>query len=596
MNWLWSPIERKCISLLQQRQSGRTLLQIHGFIVCNNLDTNLNIITKFIAACSAQLFSKPGIQHARQVFDKIPRKNDTFLCNVMIKSHIGNDQFDEALFLFRDLLRTTEFVPDIYTFLFLSKSCCSSLYKWEGKQLHCRLIRSGFCSDLFVSTSMVDMYAKMGDMGSARKVFDEMPNRSVVSWTALVCGYAKSGDIFNARKYFDEMPDKDVAAYNAIIDACVKVGDMRSAQRLFEMMPQRNVVSWTTMISGFCNNNDTVTARIVFDAMPEKNQCSWNAMIGGYCQNKQPHEALKLFHELLLNRVLEPDEVTIISILPAIADLGALDMGCWVHQYVKRKKLDQRIKISTSLIDMYAKCGEITKAMSVFEKIPRKATCSWNAIINGLAVNGYGNEALLVFDDMIKSGYKPNSVTMIGVLSACSHSGLVKEGKKWLKDMEKFGLTPQIEHYGCVIDLFGRIGDLDEAEKVLHSMPYEANEIVISSFLSACVNRKDLFRAERVLNEAVKVNPLNAGNYVLLRNLYAMENKWTEVRGVNGLMRDSGAKKEAGFSAIEANGMLWEFVSGGLTHPRFDDILLVLRHLQMHMNMEEECILAAKLG
>ncbi|KAK9757770.1 hypothetical protein RND81_01G184700 [Saponaria officinalis] len=586
MSWQWSFIERKCLSLLQLRQTEKSLLQIHGFILRKNVDTNLQIITKFIEICS-----NFNIHHARQVFDKSPHRNDPFLCNVMIKSHNHNRQFNDSLFLFRDSTRVAGFVPDNCTFLFLFKSCSSNLYNWEGRQLHCSVIKCGFGLDLFVSTSMVDMYAKMCDMGSARKVFDEMSERSVVSWTALVCGYARLGDIVNARKYFDEMPGKDVSAYNVIIDAYVKVGDMISAQSLFETMPERNVVSWTTMISGFCDNGDTLTAKLVFDAMPVKNRFSWNAMIGGYCQNKQPHEALKLFHEMLLNTVIEPDEVTVISILPAIADLGALDMGCWIHQYVKRKRLDKTIKMSTSLIDMYAKCGEITKAVSVFEKIPQKATCSWNAIINGFAVNGYGKEALDVFNDMIISGYTPNSITMIGVLSACSHSGLVEDGKKWLKEMEKFGLTPQIEHYGCVIDLFGRIGDLDEAENLLHSMPYEANEIVISSFLSACVNRKDLARAERVLNEAVKVNPLNAGNYVLLRNLYATERRWSEVKKVKGMMWASGAKKEAGYSAIEANGVLSEFVSGGLRHPQFEDIMLVLGHLQMHMSrMQEECL------
>ncbi|KAL9230730.1 hypothetical protein vseg_006044 [Gypsophila vaccaria] len=585
MSRLWSTIERKCISLLQQHHhTQRSLLQIHGFIVSNGVETNLQILTKFIALCS-----NFDTGHARQVFDKIPHRKDPFICNVMIKAYNFNGEFDKGLLFFRDLRRMAGFVPDNYTFLYLLKSCGSKSYAWEGRQLHCGVIRCGYGVDLFVSTSLVDMYAKTCDMGCARNLFDEMSERSVVSWTALVCGYARLGDIVNARKFFDEMPGKDVSAYNAMIDAYVKVGDMGSSRSLFEAMPVRNVVSWTTMISGFCDSGDTLTAKLVFDAMPVKNRFSWNAMIGGYCQNKQPHEALTLFHEMMLNTVIEPDEVTVVCILPAIADLGALDMGCWVHRYVERKKLDKLIKISTSLIDMYAKCGDINKAMAVFEKIPQRATCSWNAIINGLAVNGYGKEALDMFKDMIASGHMPNSITMIGVLSACSHSGLAEEGKKWLKGMEKFGLTPQIEHYGCVIDLFGRIGDLDEAEHLLHTMPYEANEIVISSFLSACVNRKDLSRAERVLNVAVKVNPLNAGNYVLLRNLYATERRWSEVKKVKGMLWASGAKKEAGYSAIEANGMLWEFISGGRRHPQFEDIASVLGNLQMHMSrMEDE--------
>ncbi|XP_021755245.1 pentatricopeptide repeat-containing protein At2g44880-like [Chenopodium quinoa] len=565
------------------------------------LDSNLNILTKFIAACSSPSSASLGIRHARQVFDQIPQRNDSFLCNVTIKSHIDNHQFTDALILFRDLRRMTQFVPDNYTYLFMTKSCGSDLYNWEGRQLHSHVIRTGFGLDLFVSTSIVDMYGKMCDMVSARKVFDEMSVRNAVSWTAMVCGFARVEDIDNAWKYFDEMPGKDVSAYNAIIGAFVKVGDMNSARSLFNAMPERNVISWTSMISGFCENDDIESARLFFDSMPRKSLVSWNAMISGYCQNKQPREAVKLFRELQLNAVLEADEVTIISILPAVAELGALDFGCWVHQYVKRKRLDKSIKICTSLIDMYAKCGDIDKARRVFEEIPEKATSCWNAIINGLAVNGKGREAVDEFENMIYRGYTPNAITMIGVLSACSHSGLVEEGKKWLNAMESFGLAPTIEHYGCVIDLLCRIGSLEEAEKLLESMPYEANEVVISSFLSGCVNRKDLPKAVRILKRAVKKNLLNAGNYILLRNLYAMERKWIDMRELKGYMRTIGVKKEAGCSAIEADGMVCEFMSGSIMHPHQENILPVLKQLQMHMkkindeNMLESCIAEVSL-
>ena len=407
----------------------------------------------------------------------------------------------------------------------------------------------------------------------------------------MVCGHARLGDMENARKYFDEMPEKDISAYNAMIDAYVKVGDMHLARVLFDAMPLRNVVSWTTLISGFCNNNDIHSARKLFDAMPEKNLVSWNAMICGYSQSKQPNEALKLFLELQYNTVFEADEITIIGILQAIAALGALDLGCWVHKYVKRKGSDKKIKVCTSLIDMYAKCGEITKALHIFEGIPKKVTSCWNAIINGLAINGYGEEALALFHEMISEGCRPNAVTMIGVLSACSHSGLVEEGKRWLNAMVHFGLIPQIEHYGCVVDLLGRVGCLDEAEKLIESMPYEANDIIISSFLSACVNRKDLSRAERLIKRATEMDLLNAGNYVLLRNLYATERRWDEVKKIKWLMRMSGAKKEAGSSSIETNGVVGEFISGGTVHPQWGDIQPVLEQLQIHMKgMEEKCI------
>ncbi|GMH22366.1 hypothetical protein Nepgr_024209 [Nepenthes gracilis] len=579
------PVERRLFSLLQQKQTRFSLIQIQAFMLRNALETNLILFTKFIATCASTISTPAGIRHARTVFEHRPpsHRHDTFLCNTMIEAHKDSRQFAESFCLYRDLRRYTSFLPDNFTFLSLSKSCSSNLLLWEGQQLHDHVIRNGYSLDLFVSTALVDMYAKFGDIMCAAKLFDQMTQRSQVSWTCLVCGYARSGDTANARKYFYEMPQKDLAAFNAMIDAYVKVGDMDSAQSLFDVMPERNVISWTTLISGYCINNFVDSARQLFDAMPEKNLISWNAMIGGYCQNKQPHEALKLFHELQSSTLFEPDEVTIASILPAISDLGAFDLGRWVHHYVQTKRLDKATNVCTSLIDMYAKCGEITKAMQVFDSMPRTENPPWNAMINGFAVNGRGKEALEVFQEMLNCGIQPNEITMIAVLSACNHSGLVEEGKRWLKEMDSFGLTPAIEHYGCVIDLLGRAGHLEEAEKLLNSMPYEANGIIMSSFLCACGFSKDLMKAERAIQKAIKMDPSSDGNYVLLRNLYAMERRWTDVEEIKGLMRRSGAKKEAGCSVIEENSKVLEFVSGDKMHPKWDVIGSVLKQLQIHM-------------
>ncbi|GAB4861973.1 hypothetical protein Ancab_037227 [Ancistrocladus abbreviatus] len=548
--------EWKFLSVPHQKHTRRSLLQIHAFMLRNALETNLNLFTKFIAICASV------VDYARLVFDNRPNKHDTSLCNAMIRAHKDNGQFAESLLLYRDLRRYTLFLPDNFTFLSLSKSCSATLLIWEGQQLHNHVIKFGFSLDLFVSTAFVYMYTKLGDMVHAARLFEEMTDRSQVSWTVLVCGYAKSGDIWNARKYFDEMPDKDMAAFNAIIDAYVKVGDMNSARSLFDAMLERNVISWTTMITGYCNINDIVSARLLFDAMPEKNLVSWNAMIGGYCQNKQPQEALKLFRELQSSTLFEPDVVTIVSVLPAIADFGALELGSWLHQYAQRKGLDKETAVCTALVDMYAKCGEITKAVYLFEATPIKATIPCNAMINGLAINGYGKEALEVFQEMINRGLKPNGITMIGVLSACNHSGLVEEGKRWFKEMVRFGIRPQIEHYGCVIDLLGRAGCLDEAEKLLKSMPYEPNVVIMSSFLSACGYHKDLTRAERILEKALNTEPSNDVNYIILRNLHAMERRWKDVEEIKELMRSSRVKKDVGCSVIEADSRVLEFVTG----------------------------------
>ncbi|CAN0860634.1 Pentatricopeptide repeat-containing protein At2g44880 [Linum grandiflorum] len=544
----WTDIERKCISLLQQTQARKHLLQIHSAIVSHRLQGNHNISSKFIYSCGsvAQGASHPLtltiVTHARQMFDRLPCKDDTFLCNSMIQAHVAARQFDDAVALYRYLKGRKTFVPNNFTFTSLAKSCGQSRCLYEGLQMHSEVVKLGFCLDLYVSTALVDMYAKVGKLCFASNMFDEMTQRSLVSWTALIGGYVRSGNMTCARLLFDQMPEKDCAAYNAIIDGYVKVGGMDLARTLFDEMPHKNVITWTTMIHGYCNAGDVLSARFLFDSMPGKNLFSWNAMIGGYCQNKQPREAVVLFREMQSNTSLEPDEVTVVGILSAIADLGAVELGRWIHHYVGRKKLDRSTKVCTSLVDMYAKCGEITKARRVFCQIPKKDITTWNALINGLAVNGDAREAMQVFEDMQLEGVKPNDITMLGVLSACNHGGLLEAGRRWFEAMDGFELAPRIEHYGCMIDLLGRGGCLEEAENLMNSMPFEANG-----------------------------------------HLYAKDKRWGQVEEVKGLMKRNGAKKEAGSSAIEVDGEVSEFISGGREHPQWEEIKLVIGQLRDQM-------------
>ncbi|PIA28687.1 hypothetical protein AQUCO_06700010v1 [Aquilegia coerulea] len=554
----------------------------------NGLQTNVNLFTKFISACCSiitivSLDPLIGIRYARNVFDYRTQRNDTFLCNSMIKAYVDKNLFRDSMTLYRDLKNETCFVPDNYTFPSLFKSCGLNMAFNEGSQLHDQVMKMGFCFDLFTSTTLVDMYVKFGNMVLARKVFDEMPHRNQVVWTSVVVGYARNGDTCMSRELFDCMPEKDSAAYNAMIDAYVKVGNLRFARELFNEMPERNIVSWTTLIDGYCKNGDLDSARLLFDAMPEKNLVSWNAMIGGYCQNKEPHKALELFREMQSISVFEPDDVTIVSVLPAIADLGALEVGEWVHFYVQQKRLDKSSNVYTALVDMFAKCGAIVKAKQVFSKIKNRETSSWNAMINGFAINGHCEEALEVFLEMLGEGVKPNEITMIGVLSACNHGGLVEEGKKLFNSMEGHGITPRIEHYGCMLDVLGRAGRLEEAEIMMENMPYKVNEIILSSFLFACGCRGDVTRAEKVMKKAVEIQPWNDGNYVMMRNLYAGKKRWTDVEEIKRLMRRHRAKKEVGCSVIEVDSIVWEFVAGDSVHPKWEGMNCVLRQLWLHM-------------
>ncbi|GFP91116.1 pentatricopeptide repeat-containing protein at2g44880 [Phtheirospermum japonicum] len=489
----------------------------------------------------------------------MPLRTDPFLCNTMMKSHLSSRQFLESIRLYARLRRKEGFVPDNYTFATLAKCCGLNFSTWAAMGVHGHVIKYGFMSNLYVATAIVDMYGKLGRIASAQVVFEEMPERSSVSWTALVTGYIRTGDMCTARAIFDKMPEKerDTAAFNVMIDGCVKLGEMAVAKTLFDATPEKNVVSWTTMIDGYC----------------------------GIGNNKKPHEAVVLFEKLLDGKFFEPDDVTVVSVLPAIADLGVLDLGDRVYEFAKSKKLDRSANVSTALVDMYAKCGEVEKSRRVFDGVLKRETCTWNALINGLAINGCASDALRVFDEMMRNGFKPDEITMLGVLSACNHGGLVEEGKTYFGKMGVLKITLKIEHYGCLVDLLGRAGCLEEAEKLIESMPYEANGIILSSLLFACGYAKDVARAEKVVEKAISMEPCNDGNYVILRNLYAGERRWRDVERVKKLMVTKGAKKEVGCSAIEIDGRFLEFIAGENVNPCVEVTRWVLDQLRMHMKV-----------
>ncbi|KAJ0053855.1 hypothetical protein Pint_00109 [Pistacia integerrima] len=258
--FVWRSIDRKCLSLLGGTRTRKSLFQIHAFMLRNAIETNVKIFAKFVVTCAPLA----GILYARRMFDHRLHRDDTFLCNSMIKAHVNMRQLAESFTLYEQLRRYTHFIPDNFTFIALAKCCSFRMAIWEGLQLHGHIVKIGFFVDLYVSTALVDMYTKYGKMGWAKKVFDEMTDRSVVSWTALISGYARSGDMAHAKKLFDEMSETergDSAVYNAMIDGYVKLGDMVSARSLFDEMPDRNVISWTSMIYGFCTNGDVIAAR-----------------------------------------------------------------------------------------------------------------------------------------------------------------------------------------------------------------------------------------------------------------------------------------------------------------------------------------------
>ena len=422
-------------------------------------------------------------------------------------------------------------LPDKYTFTFALKSCGNFSGVEQGRQIHAHVLKIGFGGDLFIQNTLIHLYASCGCIEDACNLLDRMPERDVVSWNALLSGY-------------------------------VERGLMDLARRLFDEMPERNVESWNFMISGYVGLGLLEEARRVFDETPVKNVVSWNAMITGYAHASCFSEVLVLFGDMQ-HAGVKPDNCTLVSVLSSCAHVGALSQGEWVHAYIDKDGISIDGFVATALVDMYSKCGSIEKALEVFYNCSRKDISTWNSIISGLSTHGSGKHALQIFSEMLEDGFKPNEVTFVCVLSACSRAGLLDEGREIFNLMVNVhGIQPAIEHYGCMVDLLGRVGLLEEAEELVQKMPQKEASVVWESLLGACRNHGNVELAERVAQKLLELSPQESSSFVQLSNMYASVGRWKDVMEVRQRMRAQGLRKDPGCSMIEVDGIVYEFLAG----------------------------------
>ncbi|KAL6340551.1 hypothetical protein AAG906_010459 [Vitis piasezkii] len=378
---------------------------------------------------------------------------------------------------------------------------------------------------------------------------------------------------------------ENVMVGTALVDMYSKCGQLDLAWLMFDEMHVRNSVSWNTMIDGCMRNGEVGEAIVLFDQMPERDAISWTSMIGGFVKKGCFEQALEWFREMQLDGV-EPDYVTIISVLAACANLGALGLGLWINRFVMKQDFKDNIKISNSLIDMYSRCGCIRLARQVFEQMPKRSLVSWNSMIVGFALNGHAEEALEFFNLMRKEGFRPDGVSFTGALTACSHSGLVDEGLQFFDVMKRTRkISPRIEHFGCLVDLYSRAGRLEDALNVIANMPMKPNEVVLGSLLAACRTHGDVGLAERLMKYLCEVDPGSDSNYVLLSNIYAAVGRWDGASKVRKKMKALGIHKKPGFSSIEMDGSIHEFVAGDKTHVETQNIYAMLDHLFLELRI-----------
>eukprot|EP01018_Ginkgo_biloba_P039390 Gb_11905 [translate_table: standard] len=549
---------------------------------------------------------------ARRVLDQMPARN-VVSWTVMIAAYARHGLGQQAIALFYQMQRTG-IQPNEFTFASVLPAFANLGDLKRGRGVHEEIVRRGFECNVFVGSSLVDMYVKCGSIEEARHVFNKMPQRNVVSWTAMIAGYAYDGFVDEALKLFQKMPERNVISWNAMMAGLVQNGCIDEAQKLFQKMPERNVVSWNSMIAGHARNGQVGKALKLFQKMPERDVVSWNAMIAGYGQNGQVTEALELFEKmperdavswtamiavyaqnglfdeaLKLFQQLQQTGVrlqsdTFASVLPACAGLAALEHGKQVHEDIIRSGLQSDVFVGNALIDMYAKCGGIQNACHVFDKMPRRSVVSWTAMIGGYAMHGYGREALQLFKQMECSGTNPDHVTFLGVLAACCHAGLVDDGWQYFNCMSRYhNITPAMEHYCCMVDLLGRAGRLDDAQDFINKMPIKPGASVWGSLLAACRIHNNIELAECVAERLFELEPENAAPYVLLSNIYAAAGRWDDIEKVRKMMNERTINKKPGYSWIEVNKQVYSFLVGDKSHPQTQQIYAKLERLSGQM-------------
>ncbi|XP_051141930.1 pentatricopeptide repeat-containing protein At5g59600-like [Andrographis paniculata] len=517
-----------CSLLLQRCMKTKALnpcKQVHALMVTKQVDMDcLSMSSRLIAAyaCCRDLNS------SKLLLQGTPNPN-AFAFNWMIMALVELGFLEEAVRYFSLLQesRSSSAYPNRYTFSVILKACVGLMDLDLGRQVHGLIYKIGLEKVALVCNGLIDMYRLCGEIFCAGKVFDEMPERDIASWTTMICGYADSGNIREAVALFKRMRlagvEPNEFTWSAIIAGHSRIGDCDGAFTLFSQMDKDGLVP------------DLVT---------------WNAMLSGFVQNQRGVEALELFRRMLMSGI-KPNQVTVTVVLPACNMAGAIVRGREIHGAIYRTGLEINAFVVTALVDMYSKSGRVKDASTVFSSICDKNAASWNAMIGCYGRHGMVDCAFELFERMLSEGLQPNEVTLTSVLYAFSHGGLVQKGLEIFRSMDLFGVEPSKEHYSCLIDLLCRVGKLDEAYDYIKEIGVKATDSIIGAFLNGCKihERHDL--AEKI-SEHYKMEPKTPGDFVTLSNIYASEGKWGDVRDVREAMKDKKVRKNPGFSSFNS--------------------------------------------
>ncbi|CAL9117182.1 unnamed protein product [Musa textilis] len=542
----------------------------------------------FVASALADLYlNSSQVSLAEKVFDGIPDP-DTVLWNTLISGLVKNCSFSRAGSVFQRMIASNSARFDSTTLAVVLPAAAELQDLNLGTLVHCSGIKLGMASPPHVVTGLISMYSKCGDIPAAEFLFEEIEYPDLIAYNAMISGYSINGHIESSVGLFKELLVSGGGRPNSstmvgLIPVFSPFGYELLARSIHGFAVKSgfdvNSAVSTALTTVYCRLNDMEAARRAFDSMPEKSMASWNAMISGYAQNGLTATAISLFREMQACN-LRPNQITVTSILSACAQLGALSMGKWVHQIIAEEDLELNVFVSTALIDMYAKCGSIAEARSIFDDMEEKNVVSWNAMISGYGIHGRGLESLKLFEAMRSASVAPTGVTFLSVLCACSHGGLVEEGRAIFESMKReHGVEPRPEHYASMVDLLGRAGRLGEALEFIKTTPESAGAGVWGALLGACMIHKESELARHAARKLFELEPENPGYHVLLSNIHSSKRNYLEAAMVREDAKSRKLAKTPGCTLIEVGDAVHTFTAGDRSHPQSTAIHSLLEKL-----------------
>lgn len=567
----YASVMRSCASLCDLRLGS----QLHGHALKNNGGKDTIVETAIL-----DMYAKCGnIFHAREVFNLLPCRS-LQSHNAIIVGYARYGLGYEALEIFQLLLKSDLGFDEIS--LSGAFSACAVMKRFlEGIQVHGLAVRTPFHSNVCVANAILDMYGKSGALIEAREVFDYMETRDAVSWNAIIASYEQNGEDKETALLFVSMlqsgMEPDEFTYGSLLKACAGQQALNHGMEIHTQIIKSGMglesFVGSALVDMYSKCGKVEEAEKLHVRLETQTIVSWNAIISGLSLHEQGEEAQRFFCRMIEMGV-KPDNFTYATILDVCANLATIALGKQVHAQIIKQELLGDAYVTSTLVDMYSKCGELVDCRLVFEKAPNRDFVTWNAMLCSYSQHGLGENALDIFEKMqVEEGVKPNHATFVAVLRACAHMGLVEKGLHYFNSMQvDYGLNPQMDHYSCMVDILGRSGQVIQALKLIQEMPFDPDDVVWRTLLSICKMHKNVEVAEIAAGSLMQLDPEDSSACVLLSNIYADAGMWEEVSRLRQLMRHGRLKKEPGCSWVEIKSEVHMFLVGDKAHPRCEDI------------------------